>query len=158
MLTATLARMPGTSSGCIVPIYSGDPALRTQELIFTSENLRMIVEEWQRIWFLDQPSHLTPYPYAWGHHLTARDRLRATWPKLTNWRDTSRRRSRATPRPARWPIAADTDRSFPLRVVADRLPADTLGSSNFAALCHNADPRAVARAKIRSAAKFRRDR
>jgi hypothetical protein len=44
-----------------VPIYSGDPIDRTQELIFTSENLRMIREEWKRIWFLDQPSHLSPY-------------------------------------------------------------------------------------------------
>jgi hypothetical protein len=61
MLTATLAALLSTSSGCIVPIYSGDPSLRTQELIFTSENLRVIVEEWQRIWFLDQPSHLTPF-------------------------------------------------------------------------------------------------
>jgi hypothetical protein len=61
MLTATLATLLSTSSGCIVPIYSGDPSLRTQELIFTSENLRVIVEEWQRIWFLDQPSHLTPF-------------------------------------------------------------------------------------------------
>jgi hypothetical protein len=61
MLTATLAVCLSTSSGCIVPIYSGDPALRTQELIFTSENLRVIVEEWQRIWFLDQPTHLTPF-------------------------------------------------------------------------------------------------
>jgi hypothetical protein len=61
MLTAVLALGLGSTSGCIVPIYSGDPGLRTQELIFTSENLRIIVEEWQRIWFLDQPSHLTPF-------------------------------------------------------------------------------------------------
>ncbi len=61
ILAATLGLWIGASSGCIVPIYSTDPALRTQELIFTSENLRQIVEEWQRIWFLDQPSHLTPY-------------------------------------------------------------------------------------------------
>ena len=61
ILAATLALWIGTGTGCIVPLYSTDPALRTQELIFTSENLRMIVEEWQRIWFLDQPSHLTPY-------------------------------------------------------------------------------------------------
>jgi hypothetical protein len=47
--------------GCFWPIYSGDPAARTQQLIFTSENLRVILEEWNRIWFLDQPSHLTPY-------------------------------------------------------------------------------------------------
>jgi hypothetical protein len=44
-----------------MPIYSSDPATRTQQLIFTSENLRAVLEEWQRIWFLDQPSHMTPY-------------------------------------------------------------------------------------------------
>ncbi len=49
------------SGGCFWPIYQGDPAARTQQLIFTSENLRVILEEWNRIWFLDQPSHLTPY-------------------------------------------------------------------------------------------------
>jgi hypothetical protein len=51
----------GTNTGCFLPIYSGDPALRTEELIYTSEGLRQILEEWQRIWFIDQPSHLTPY-------------------------------------------------------------------------------------------------
>jgi hypothetical protein len=61
ILAATLALWIGAGTGCIIPLYSSDPALRTQELIFTSENLRQIVEEWQRIWFLDQPSHLTPY-------------------------------------------------------------------------------------------------
>lgn len=58
---AILGLTLGTFSGCVVPIYSSDPAVRTQELIFTSEDLRMILEEWQRIWFLDQPSHLSPY-------------------------------------------------------------------------------------------------
>jgi len=47
--------------GCFIPIYSGDPAVRTKQLIFTSENFRQITEEWERIWFLDQPSHLTPH-------------------------------------------------------------------------------------------------
>jgi hypothetical protein len=48
------------STGCLIPIYSGDPALRTRQLIFTSEDLRAILAEWERIWFLDQPSHMTP--------------------------------------------------------------------------------------------------
>lgn len=61
VMAAILALPLVTTSGCILPIYSGDPAVRTQELIFTSENLRLILEEWQRIWFLDQPSHLSPY-------------------------------------------------------------------------------------------------
>jgi hypothetical protein len=48
------------SVGCLLPIYSADPARRTQQLIFTSEDLRALVLEWERFWFLDQPSHLTP--------------------------------------------------------------------------------------------------
>lgn len=50
-----------TSAGCFLPAYSGDPTRRTQQLIFTSEDLRALVDEWERFWFLDQPSHLTPY-------------------------------------------------------------------------------------------------
>jgi len=50
-----------TSVGCILPIYSGEPGRRTQQLIYTSENLRLILDEWERIWFLDQPSHCSPY-------------------------------------------------------------------------------------------------
>ena len=61
MLAAILGVWLSTSTGCVLPIYSGDQPTRTQELIFTSENLRLILEEWQRIWFLDQPSHLSPY-------------------------------------------------------------------------------------------------
>ena len=50
----------GTSVGCFIPIYSADPTRRTQQLIFTSEDLRVILDEWERFWFLDQPSHMTP--------------------------------------------------------------------------------------------------
>jgi len=50
-----------TSTGCLIPIYSGDPLRRAQQLIFTSEDLRGITDEWERIWFLDQPSHMTLY-------------------------------------------------------------------------------------------------
>jgi hypothetical protein len=46
--------------GCLIPMYSADPARRAQELIFTSEDLRTFLDEWERIWFLDQPSHLKP--------------------------------------------------------------------------------------------------
>ena len=48
------------NAGCLLPIYSGDPAVRTKELIFTSENMRAILDEWERIWFLDMPDHMTP--------------------------------------------------------------------------------------------------
>jgi len=46
--------------GCLIPIYSGDPAIRTKELLFSSEDMRAVLDEWERIWFLDMPSHLTP--------------------------------------------------------------------------------------------------
>jgi len=49
-----------TNVGCIIPAYSGDPARRTQQLIYTSENLRLALDEWERAWLLDQPSHMTP--------------------------------------------------------------------------------------------------
>ena len=61
LLAGLLGITLGFSSGCILPIYSGDPQRRTRQLIFTSENLRMFLEEWERFWFLDQPSHLSPY-------------------------------------------------------------------------------------------------
>jgi hypothetical protein len=50
-----------TSTGCLIPMYSGDPIRRAQQLIYTSEDLRAITDEWERIWFLDQPSHMTPW-------------------------------------------------------------------------------------------------
>ena len=50
-----------TNTGCLIPMYSGDPIRRAQELIYTSEDLRAITDEWERIWFLDQPYHMTPY-------------------------------------------------------------------------------------------------
>jgi len=47
--------------GCFLPIYSGDPAIRTRELIYTSDDLRHLRQEWERFWFMDQPSHLSPF-------------------------------------------------------------------------------------------------
>jgi hypothetical protein len=57
---AVLAVCLSTSVGCFLPIYSARPERRVQQLLFTSEDLRMIVDEWERFWFLDSPSHLTP--------------------------------------------------------------------------------------------------
>jgi hypothetical protein len=31
-----------------------------QQLLYQSEDLRQIGQEWRRFWFNDQPSHLTP--------------------------------------------------------------------------------------------------
>jgi len=61
LLAIVLALLTSTSVGCIIPAYSGDPERRTRQLIFTSENLRLFLDEWERTWFLDMPSTTTPY-------------------------------------------------------------------------------------------------
>lgn len=53
--------MLGSSTGCLIPMYSADPARRAQQLLYTSEDLRTFLDEWERIWFLDSPSHMKPY-------------------------------------------------------------------------------------------------
>ena len=61
VLLATLLGLSlGSSIGCLIPAYSADPVRRTQQLIYTSENLRLFLDDWERVWLLDQPSHLTP--------------------------------------------------------------------------------------------------
>jgi hypothetical protein len=58
---ALLATGISSCTGCLIPAYSGDKTRRNQELIYTSENLRMLLEDWERLWMLDQPSHLSPH-------------------------------------------------------------------------------------------------
>ena len=55
------AGMLAVHTGCLIPMYSADPARRAQQLIFTSEDLRNFLNEWERIWFLDAPDTATPY-------------------------------------------------------------------------------------------------
>ncbi|MGE0758659.1 MAG: hypothetical protein AB7O38_16655 [Pirellulaceae bacterium] len=55
-----LGAVLSSAGGCFLPIYSGEPARRTQQLIFTSENLRDLIDIWERVWFLDQPDHMSP--------------------------------------------------------------------------------------------------
>ena len=47
------------NAGCFLNIYSSDPTRRIKELLNNSEDLRQIELEWERIWFTDQPSHMT---------------------------------------------------------------------------------------------------
>jgi hypothetical protein len=61
ILALVAAGAIAANTGCLIPIYSADPARRAQQLIFTSENLREFLDEWERIWFLDQPSHMQPF-------------------------------------------------------------------------------------------------
>jgi len=58
-LLLCLIMLSGT--GCLLPIYSGDPVRRNQQLIYASENLRHIYWEWERFWLVDQPNHMTIY-------------------------------------------------------------------------------------------------
>lgn len=60
LLAMVAGMLVSTSTGCLIPAYSADPARRVQQLIITSEDLRAFLDEWERIWFLDQPSHLKP--------------------------------------------------------------------------------------------------
>jgi hypothetical protein len=61
MIVAALSLFVSAAVGCVIPGYSGDPTTRTSELMYTSENLRLATEEWERAWLLDQPDHMTPY-------------------------------------------------------------------------------------------------
>jgi hypothetical protein len=52
------------SEGCApvpLPHYAAYKPRRVEELLVDSENLRMAGDEWERFWFLDQPSHMTPF-------------------------------------------------------------------------------------------------
>jgi hypothetical protein len=60
LLLLAVAGLVLSNSGCLINIYSSDPNRRIQELMNVSEDLRQIEYEWERIWFVDQPSHMTP--------------------------------------------------------------------------------------------------
>ena len=62
LLFATLLGVVISSNvGCFLPAYSADPARRAKQLMFTSEDMRVILDEWERFWFLDQPDHMNPF-------------------------------------------------------------------------------------------------
>ncbi len=56
-----LAMALSTNVGCFIPIYSAEKPRRARQLLFTSENLRMFLDEWERIWMLEMPDHMGPY-------------------------------------------------------------------------------------------------
>jgi hypothetical protein len=60
LLLAAVAATAIGSSGCFLNQYSSNPNRRVIELINNSEDYRQIELEWERIWFNDHPSHLTP--------------------------------------------------------------------------------------------------
>lgn len=61
ILVVVSALLLSSVVGCVVPIYSADPDRRVQQLMYTSEGLRLWLDEWERAWMLDHPDHMTPY-------------------------------------------------------------------------------------------------
>jgi hypothetical protein len=59
LLTAAAGLVLG-NTGCLINAYSSNPNRRMNELLNQSEDLRQIEYEWERIWFVDEPSHMTP--------------------------------------------------------------------------------------------------
>jgi hypothetical protein len=59
LFLAALAVLTLGNAGCLINEYSSDPNERMEQLIFQSEDLRQIRNEWRRIWFTDMPSHMT---------------------------------------------------------------------------------------------------
>jgi hypothetical protein len=60
LLLAAVAGMALANTGCLLNAYSSDPNRRMVELLNQSEDLRQIGYEWERFWFIDEPSHMTP--------------------------------------------------------------------------------------------------
>jgi hypothetical protein len=60
LVLAVVAGFTAGNTGCLINQYSSDPNRRMHELMNNSEDLRQIEYEWERIWFNDEPSHLTP--------------------------------------------------------------------------------------------------
>jgi len=61
VLISLAAFMLLATSGCLLPIYSPNKTRRMKQLLNSSENLRLLTDEWERFWLLDQPNHGTPY-------------------------------------------------------------------------------------------------
>lgn len=52
-----------SSTGCFVNMYSTDPVRRYRQLFFQSEDLRLLEDDMERFWMIDQPSNLSDKPY-----------------------------------------------------------------------------------------------
>ncbi|HEV2950017.1 MAG TPA: hypothetical protein VGX70_21750 [Gemmataceae bacterium] len=60
LMLLALASLAFSNAGCLINAYSSNPNRRMVELLNNSEDLRQIEYEWERIWFMDEPSHMTP--------------------------------------------------------------------------------------------------
>lgn len=60
LATAMACLLLTSNTGCILNIWSADDNIRMEQMLYVSEDLRQIRDEWRRFWFTDMPSHLTP--------------------------------------------------------------------------------------------------
>ena len=60
ILTALLLLALSYSGGCVIPAFSPERSERARQLIFVSEDFRAFNKTWERVWFLDQPDHMSP--------------------------------------------------------------------------------------------------
>ena len=59
-ITGLLAVVTATSSaGCFLNMYSADPIRRYRQLFYQSEDLRLLEDDLERFWMIDQPSQLS---------------------------------------------------------------------------------------------------
>ena len=50
-----------TFTGCALPMYSALPERRAEQLVYTSENLRLLLQKWERSG--TRPLSASPAPY-----------------------------------------------------------------------------------------------
>ena len=55
-LCALVTVLLTANSGCLINQYSSEPTVRMQQLLYQSEDLRQIGQEWRRFWFNDPPA------------------------------------------------------------------------------------------------------
>ena len=60
IMVASLALFEGCAP-VPLPRYAAYKPRRVEQLLTESENLRQGGDDWERFWFLDQPSHMTPF-------------------------------------------------------------------------------------------------
>ena len=56
ILTAAAAT---SATGCFLNAYTAEPIRRYQQLLFQSEDLRLLRDDYERFWMLDRPSALS---------------------------------------------------------------------------------------------------
>lgn len=71
-LLGLMAMVSVSSTGCFLNAYSSDPIRRYRQLFYQSQDLRLIEDDMERFWMLDQPSQLSLHRYNGFAHPEAR--------------------------------------------------------------------------------------